>query len=117
MNDHILRGFQDEMEKEAVIGRGLKTLAGLGARVITGGKGKITRGVAAKRFAGAAGRRVRKRPGLVTYPAAAAGVGAAGLYGAHRIAEREKGKRKAVKRMLTGQYRPGAGMIVPPRSY
>lgn len=93
MNDHILKGFSDEIEKNAAIGRVIK------------------------RVAGAVGRAVRKRPGLVGYPAAAAGLGAAGLYGAYSIAQREKKKRKAVKKMITGQYRPGAGMIVPPRSY
>lgn len=72
MNDHILRGFKDEIEKTALL------------------------------------------PALAL---GAAGLGAAGLYGAYSIAQREKKKRKAVKRMITGQYQPGAGMIVPPRSY
>lgn len=72
MNDHLLRGFKDEIEKNALVG----ALA-LGA----------------------------------------AGLGAAGMYGYHKIKQRATKKRKAVKKMLTGQYQPGAGMVAPPRSY
>ena len=50
-------------------------------------------------------------------PAAAAlTVGAAG-YGAHKVMQRAKLKRKALKKKHTGTLQPGAGMIVPPHMY
>ncbi len=50
-------------------------------------------------------------------PAAGAlAVGAAG-YGAYKLRQREKLKRKALKKKYTGTLQPGAGMIVPPHMY
>ncbi len=52
--------------------------------------------------------------GLVALPAVAAG----GLaYLGHRAVKKKEQKEKSFTKRLTGQYRPGAGMITPPRSY
>jgi hypothetical protein len=40
----------------------------------------------------------------------------AGVLG-HKMLQKEKQRRKAFTKRLTGTYQPGAGMIAPPRSY
>ncbi len=52
--------------------------------------------------------------GLLAAPAiAAAGLG----YLQHRAVKKKEKREKSFTKRLTGQYRPGAGMITPPRSY
>lgn len=51
---------------------------------------------------------------------AVSGLGAGGLgmgYLGYKMLQRERQKKKAFTKRLTGTYQPGAGMIAPPRSY
>jgi hypothetical protein len=57
-------------------------------------------------------------PALVAgIPAAAALAAGAAGYGAYKLRQRERLKRKALKKKYTGTLQPGAGMIVPPHMY
>ncbi len=46
----------------------------------------------------------------------AAAVGAAG-YGAYKLRQRARLKRKALQKKYTGTLQPGAGMVAPPHMY
>jgi len=48
--------------------------------------------------------------------APAAALGSAAYLG-HKMLQKQKQKKKAFTKRLTGTFQPGAGMIAPPRSY
>ena len=48
---------------------------------------------------------------------AGGGLGALGALATHKMLQKQKQRKKAFTKRLTGTYQPGAGMIAPPRSY
>ena len=48
---------------------------------------------------------------------AGGGLGALGALAGYKMLQKQKQRKKAFTKRLTGTYQPGAGMIAPPRSY
>lgn len=127
MNEIVLVAFRDEMEKTAQAVGGLKAIGKLWKGVLRPAAGQKA-GIG-KRFATAvkgttgAGRRELRTHGLrkLVGPAKVVGgvgalVGAPMAVGAY-MSGRKQQREQAFRRKLTGSYRPGAGMLVPPRAY
>ncbi|KKN61955.1 hypothetical protein LCGC14_0516330 [marine sediment metagenome] len=123
MNENVIIAFRDEIEKTAQVG-GIRAAGRLWKSVFTGAKGQKAGlgkriGSAIKGTAGAARRDLRTtglgRTGKIALTGAAL-VGAPALAASH-LAGKQTAAQKAYTRRLTGSYRPGAGMLVPPRSY
>ena len=124
MNEHIVTGFRDEMEK---ISAPYSALGGVAKRVGAifsgGGAGGRSVGQRVSRAAKGVGKGIRKevqthglgRPGKIALTGAAM-VGAPALAAKH-LAGKQTAKQRAFRSKMTGSYRPGAGMITPPRSY
>ena len=123
MNEHVATGFRDEMEK---ISQQYSALSAVGKRIkgiFTGGAGGRSVGQRVSRAAKGVGKGIRKeiktqglgRTGKIALTGAAM-VGAPALV-ASRMAGKQTEAKRAFTRKITGSYRPGAGMITPPRSY
>lgn len=124
MNEQVATGFRDEMEKMG----GPPQFSALGAvgkrikSIFTGGGGRSV-GQRVGRAAKGVGQGIKKelktqglrRPVGVALTGAAL-VGAPALAASH-LAGKQTAAKKAFTRKMTGSYRPGAGMITPPRSY